>query len=45
MIVNKIMIAIVETIGPIELSVKADRQIETEETVSKDKYATIKLNP
>lgn len=36
-IVNRIIIPIVETIGPIEFSAKADRQIEREDTVSKAK--------
>ena len=44
-IVNKIITAIVETIGPIEFSAKAEKQIETEETVKSDKKATIKLKP
>lgn len=43
--VKRIMIPMVETIGPIEFSAKADRQIEREDTVSKAKYATIKLQP
>jgi hypothetical protein len=43
--VKRIMIPIVETIGPIEFSAKADRQIEREDTVNRAKYATIKLQP
>jgi len=43
--VKRIMIPMVVTIGPIEFSAKADRQIEREDTVSKAKYATIKLQP
>jgi hypothetical protein len=42
MIVNKMMMDIVVTIGPIELSEKHDRQMESEETVSKAKNATEK---
>lgn len=45
MIVNKIITDIVATIGPMEFSVNADKQIESEETVSKDKKATQKPKP
>ena len=44
-IVNKIIIDIVETIGPIEFSANAERQMDKVEIVNNAKYATKKLNP
>ena len=38
------IIPMVETIGPIEFSAKADKQIESDETVNSAKYATKKLH-
>lgn len=35
--VNKIITAIVETIGPIEFSANAEKQIETDETVKSER--------
>ena len=43
--VKRIITAIVETIGPIEFSANAEKQIDKEDTVSNDKKATIKLKP
>ena len=43
-IVNKIIIAIVETIGPIELSEKTDKQMDREEIVKSDKKETQKAD-
>ncbi len=45
MIVNKMIIDIVETIGPIEFSAKADKVIERVETVNRDKKATQNPSP
>jgi hypothetical protein len=44
-IVKRIMIDIVVTIGPMEFSANTDKQIDKVEIVSKAKYATAKLNP
>ena len=43
--VKRIITAIVETIGPIELSAKAEKASESVEMVIKAKYATINANP
>jgi hypothetical protein len=45
MIVNKMIIAMVATIGPTEFSAKADKQIDNVATVKRDKNATQKPNP
>jgi hypothetical protein len=44
-IVKRMMIDIVLTIGPMEFSAKADKQMDKVEIVSNAKYATPKLNP
>ena len=44
-IVNKIITDIVATIGPIEFSVNADKQIDKDDTVNKAKNATQNPNP
>jgi hypothetical protein len=45
MMVKRMMIDIVVTIGPMEFSAKADRQMDKVEIVNKAKYATAKLQP
>jgi hypothetical protein len=45
MMVNRMIMDIVLTIGPMEFSANADRQIDKVEIVSNAKYATPKLNP
>ena len=43
--VNRMIIAMVETIGPTEFSAKADKQIERVATVNSDKKATQNPKP
>ena len=45
MMVNKMIMDIVETIGPIEFSANADNAMESVETVKSDKNATQKPSP
>jgi len=43
--VKRMIIAIVDTMGPMELSAKADKQMESVEIVSRERNATKKLRP